>query len=359
MDISKIDSNFIVKNELDRTDIEWYDIRKAPFKIYGPYNPTNEVPFVRLPNSVAKTVNVGVERLAYYTAGGRVRFKTDSPYIAINSEMVLTDKLPHMTLCGKAGFDAYIEKDGKSQYAFTFMPPFTMTDGYSSLKVIDKEIFGEGHYTVTINFPLYNGVTNLYVGVKEGSFIEKAKPYVNEKPVVFYGSSITQGGCASRPGTCYQAMISKELDIDYINLGFSGSAKGEKEIADYMADLPMSCFVSDYDHNAPSVEHLEKTHYALYLTIREKNPDIPYIMISRPDFCLGERSGVIKRLEVVKNSYEKAIENGDKNVYFIDGSKFFKGLNSDECTVDGTHPTDFGFSRMAEIIGDMLKKVLF
>lgn len=358
MDISKIDSNFAVKNKLDRTDIEWHDVRKEPFKIYGLYNPKTQTPFVRLPHDVAKTVNEGVERLSFYTAGGRVRFKTNSPYVAINSEMVLTDKMPHLTLCGKAGFDAYIEKDGKSRYAFTFMPPFTMTDGYSSLREIDKQIFGEGPYTVTINFPLYNGVTNLYIGVKEGSVIEKAKPYVNEKPVVFYGSSITQGGCASRPGTCYQALISKNLNLDYINLGFSGSARGEKEIADYMANLPMCCFVSDYDYNAPNAEHLEKTHYPLYLKIREKHPDIPYIMISRPDFCLGERSEVSKRLAVVKNSYEKAVANGDNNVYFIDGSKFFEGLHADECTVDGTHPNDLGFYRMAEIIGNTLKKVL-
>ncbi len=358
MDISKIDSNFIVKNELDRTDIEWHDVRKIPFKIHGLYNPETHVPFVRLPNSVAKTVNEGVERLAFYTAGGRVRFKTDSPYIAINAEMVLTDKMPHMTLCGKAGFDAYIEKGGKSHYAFTFMPPFTMTDGYSSVKDIDKKIFGEGPYNVTINFPLYNGVTNLYVGIKEGSAVEESKPYINEKPVVFYGSSITQGGCASRPGTCYQALISKNLNIDYINLGFSGSAKGEKEIAEYMADLTMSCFVSDYDHNAPTKEHLKETHYPLYLAIREKHPDIPYIMITRPDIRLGDSFVAEVRREIILESFNKAVANGDKNVYFIDGGKFFEGMNADECTVDTVHPNDLGFSRMAEIIGDTLKKVL-
>ena len=89
MDISKIDSNFIVKNELDRTDVEWHDVRKAPFEIYGLYNPETEVPFVRMPHSVAKTVNEGVERLAFYTAGGRVCFKTDSPYVAVVDDISL------------------------------------------------------------------------------------------------------------------------------------------------------------------------------------------------------------------------------------------------------------------------------
>ena len=359
MDISKIDSNFSVKCESGREDTSWYDVRKAPFKLCGLHNPQTHVPFVRVPNDIAKTVNQGVERLSFHTAGGRVRFKTDSPYIAITAQMVLTDKMSHMTLCCKAGFDAYIEKNGKSQYAFTFVPPFNMVDGYSTIREIDKKLFGDGPYNVTINFPLYNGVTNLYIGLKEGSLIEEPLPYYNEKPVVYYGSSITQGGCASRPGTCYQALISKNLTIDYINLGFSGSARGEKEIAEYMAGLDMCAFVCDYDHNAPSEEHLEKTHFPLYCTVREKYPDIPFIMISRPDIRLGERSEVPGRRNVIKNSYEKAVASGDKNVYFIDGSKFFEGLNADECTVDGIHPTDLGFHRMSEIIGDLLKKVLF
>ena len=359
MDISKIDSNFIIKNEIDRTDVEWYDVRKEPFEIYGLYNPKTQMPFIRMPIEIAKTVNPGVERLSFYTAGGRVCFKTDSPYIAINSEMVLTDKMSHMTLCCKAGFDVYIERDGKSQYAFSLLPPFNMVDGYSSLKEIDKQIFGEGPYNVTINFPLFNGVTNLYIGLKEGSTVEEPLPYYNEKPVVYYGSSITHGGCASRPGTCYEALISKNLNIDYINLGFSGSARGEKEIAEYMASLDMCAFVCDYDHNAPSAEHLAKTYYPLYSVIREKHPDIPYIMISRPDIRLGDRSDVLKRLDAIKDCYEKAVANGDKNVYLINGSKFFEGLNADECTVDGVHPTDLGFHRMSVIIGDLLKKVLF
>lgn len=359
MDISKIDSNFRVKCESGRKDTKWYNARKAPFKIHGLYNPETQVPFVRMPHDVAKTINEGVERLAFNTAGGRVRFKTDSPYISITSQMVVTTLMSHMTLCGKAGFDAYIEKDGKSEFAFTFIPPADMTDGYSSTKDISKEIFGDGPYNVTINFPLYNGVTNLYIGVKEGSLLQESSPYLNEKPVVYYGSSITQGGCASRPGMSYQALISKNLNIDYINLGFSGSARGEKEIADYMADLEMSAFVCDYDYNAPSEEHLAKTHYPLYLAIRKKHPDIPYIMITKPDIRLGYSRVNRVRREIILESFNKAVACGDKNVYFIDGSKFFEGMNSDECTVDCIHPTDFGFYRMSLIIGDLIKKVLF
>lgn len=359
MKISDIDSNFKVENNFDREDIVWLDSRKEPFKIYGLYNAEEQVPFVRMPIDTANAVSEAVGHLNYNTAGGRVRFKTSSPYIAINAHMSNICKVSHMTLSASAGFDVYIEKNGKSIFAFSYIPPTEITEGYSELKNIDTEIFGNAPYNVTINFPLYSGVDNLYIGLKKDSLLEKSTPYINDKPVVFYGSSITQGGCASRPGNCYQNLISKNLNMDYINLGFSGSAKGEPEISDYMSKLSMCCFVCDYDHNAAVLEDLIKTHYAMYEKIRENNPNIPYIMISRPCIRQSESADVTARRRIIKESYEKAIANGDKNVYFIDGSTFFQGDHVDECTVDLVHPNDLGFFRMSEKIGELLKKLLF
>ena len=118
----------------------------------------------------------------------------------------------------------------------------------------------------------------------------------------------------------------------------------------------MSAFVSDYDHNAPTIEHLENTHFALYKTIRAKNPDIPYIMVTRPDYRNHDESE--SRRQVILKSYRDALALGDKNVYFVDGKEFFVGKYTDMCTVDGIHPTDLGFSFMADHIEDALKKAL-
>jgi lysophospholipase L1-like esterase len=118
----------------------------------------------------------------------------------------------------------------------------------------------------------------------------------------------------------------------------------------------MSAFVSDYDHNAPNHEHLEKTHHYLYKTIRQAYPDIPYFMVTRPDFYFNEDS--IGRRDIVMKSYLEARAAGDKNVYFIDGSAFFNGAPIADLTLDHCHPNDEGFGRMASYIGDVIAKVM-
>ena len=127
-----------------------------------------------------------------------------------------------------------------------------------------------------------------------------------------------------------------------------------------MAGLEMSVFVSDYDHNADSTEYLRSTHYKMYEKIRAAHPDIPYIMISRPDFYKRGISGidVIMRRQVILDSYHRAfIENRDRNVYFIDGGGFFTAEYADCATVDGTHPNDYGMVCMADTVANMLKRV--
>ena len=136
---------------------------------------------------------------------------------------------------------------------------------------LTREIVADGkEHTFTINFPLYQGVNSLYIGLKEGSVIKEAPEYETTAPFVYYGSSITQGGCASRPGSAYQNILSRHLQWDHINLGFSGSCKGEDEMAYYIASLDMSVFVYDYDHNAPTVEHLKNTHEIFFKKIKIK-----------------------------------------------------------------------------------------
>ena len=208
----------------------------------------------------------------------------------------------------------------------------------------------------TIHFPLYNDVDSLEIGLKRGSHVSHGAPYRPVPPVVFYGSSITQGGCASKPGNAYSNLISAALNVDHINLGFSGSALGEEPMAKYIASLPMSVFVLDYDYNAPSADYLNNTHEPFFRTIREQRPDLPILMISRCSFFEGEDARL--RREVIYRTYRNAVEKGDKNVYFLDGARFFDNGNDLVYTVEGCHPNDAGFLRMAEVIGIELEKIL-
>ena len=141
--------------------------------------------------------------------------------------------------------------------------------------------------------------------------------------------------------------------MDYINLGFSGNAKAEDEIAAYIKELPMSLFVYDYDHNAPSLEYLQATHEKMFRIIRDRNPNLPIVMMSKPQFYLNPADE--KRRQVVERTYQNAIHAGDKNVYFIPGQDLMTYCGNDG-TVDAVHPTDYGFFSMAKVLGDLIEK---
>ena len=337
-DISKIDKNFKIESTVEREGLKFYNVTEEPFTVYGIFRENNE--WVRMPDEVARATSEGVHSLSKHTAGGRVRFITDSPYIVIKAIVNGAYMMAHMPQTGLGGFDLYRLVDGKEVYVKTFIPKVPATPELDA--VIDVcNFIGKGEFSFTINFPLYCPVQELYVGIKDGSTLKKAPGYRKEAPIVYYGSSITQGGCASRPGNSYQAMMSRYFDLDHVNLGFSGNGKGEPVMADYIASLDMCAFVLDYDHNAPTAEHLKNTHKPLFDKVRAAHPDIPIVMMSRPNLL----NLVDERTEIIRDTYKAAVAAGDKNVYFIHGIEMLELCNGDG-TVDGTHPNDLGFFSM-------------
>ena len=149
--------------------------------------------------------------------------------------------------------------------------------------------------------------------------------------------------------------MSRKLDFDHINLGFSGSGKAEQEIADYIAGLPMSVFVYDYDHNAPDLAHLEATHERMFKTIRQKNPDLPILILSRPKYRLSQVE--TQRLAIIRKTYENAVSAGDACVWFVEGPALM-AMAENEGTVDGTHPNDLGFASMARCLEPVFENIL-
>ena len=351
--IEKIDQNMAIRSTISEPDICFYDVRKPPFDVYGFYNYQTETKFKRMPDAVAETVNEGVKMLNYATAGGRVRFCTDSQYVAIRAIMPHIEHMSHFAMTGSSSFDLFIDdpESGVSRFHRPFRIDKDAKGGYESIIKFGKK---QMRY-FTINFPTYSYVKDLFIGLQETASVGEGLKYRPIAPVVYYGSSITQGACASRPGNIYQNIISRHMNLDYINLGFSGSGRAEDTMVDYLCSLEMSAFVCDYDHNAPDVAHLEATHRKMYEKIRASHPEIPYIMISRVDFDL-EYDANIKRRDVIIDTYRYARANKDKNVYFIDGAGVFRGPYQDLCTTDGCHPTDIGFALMADAIECELKR---
>ncbi|OGV47390.1 MAG: hypothetical protein A2017_05280 [Lentisphaerae bacterium GWF2_44_16] len=350
MKIEDIDSNFKTATISGRK-LNFLNIEQKPFRLCGFAWYEKEHKFCRLPESIMDKVNDGVKILAWNTSGGMLRFRTNSKTIAIKAELLSISNVPTMANSGTSGFDIYIGNGEKKKYQRSAYPAGNAKNIES---ILIEDMDGEMR-EYTVNFPLYNGIKELSLGFEDGCKIEEPSHFKYQKPVLFYGSSITQGGCASRPGNTYTNILGRRLNAEIINLGFSGSCKGEPAIAEAISSLELSAFVMDYDHNAPSVEYLKNTHEDFFRIVRKHQPELPVIIISRPN---TEHKDVDKRLAVIKKTFDNAVSNGDKRVYFINGKALFGKTHRDACTVDSCHPNDLGFMRMAENIYPILKEAL-
>ena len=346
-DIDKNIASQIVRYE----GMKVYDVQEAPFKIYGLMQQSSGK-FERIPQQIADKVNVSVQQLNSNTSGGRIRFKTDSKQIIVNAVLPTVCHFPHMPLTGSSCFDLYAD----GEYVNVFRPDFfdKTKDGTARY---DAAIFlGERKMRdIIIHFPLYNEVRDVFVALEEDATVLRGELYEIMKPVVFYGSSITQGGCASHPGNCYPAIISRRLNCDYVNLGFSAGCFGEQIMAEYIGGLEMGVLVYDYDHNAGDIGLLEASHETYFRTIREKKPDVPIVIVSAADRFLGQQEN---RWNIIRRTYDNAVKNGDKNVYLLDGDEIYKEVGVDLCTVDSIHPNDLGFWCMANKVGEVVKEIL-
>lgn len=354
--IEDIDHHFKINADIPR-DYRFFDPRQEPMQLYG-LAPNDQGSYCRLPLDFLKECNDGVKVLAWHLAGACVRFSTDARGLAVIWSLKDKGNMPHFTACGQSGLELFEESDEGVFQIKNFIPAM---DTGSCGCALNQSAFtplpgGLRHYV--LYFPLYNGLDELMLGFPPDARVEKGRTPRIEKPIVFYGSSITQGGCAAKVGSCYTTLLCRRLDAAQINLGFSGSGRGEENMARYIASLDMSAFVLDYDHNAPTVEHLEKTHERFFSIVREAHPDLPIVMMSKPDFD-SDRVGNALRRNVIARTYAHALEKGDKNVWFINGESFFGNHEREICTVDGCHPTSVGFLRMADVVEAVLRPVLY
>ena len=348
MKIETIDRNFRAATVGD-LDFQFTDVRQAPFALEGfPWGDPDH-PFCRLPPAMTEAdVNAGALQLGRHTTtGGAVRFRTDSPQIAIRAKLSHSSDMNHMPRAGSAGFDIYLGTGRDARHFGTAQPSPHEVD---LVRVLAQAPQGGGLKDWCVNFPLYGGAESVEIGIRPGSRLEAPAPHAVARPVLFYGSSITQGGCASRPGNVYTSMLCRAVDAPQINLGFSGSAKGEPAVARAIASLDLAGFVMDYDHNAPSVEHLQQTHEPFFKLVREARPELPILLLSRCDIWLDadepSREANLERRDIVMRTYLNARAQGDRQVFFVDGIGLFGDQDRGACAVDRCHPNDLGFHRM-------------
>ena len=201
----EVDRNMLIETSINEPDIRFYDVREDPFEIYGLYDPKGQDVFKRLPDEIGQNVNSGVKRLYLHTAGGRVRFSTDSKYVAIKCIMPYITRYSHMAMTATSGFDLFIDSEAGSRFHRPFKPDVNMEGGYESvLKFATREM----RY-FTINFPSYNPVDTLYIGLQQDAKVGEGKKYRSPLPIFPFSSMHSMRMYCSPPFSEYEISVRK------------------------------------------------------------------------------------------------------------------------------------------------------
>jgi len=339
--------------------LTWHAPGEPPFQLDGfPWFEQDRV-YRRFPLSPAEPLPEAVDALANSTAGGQIRFQTDSCRVAVRVQLTGPANMNHMPSTGQCGFDLYVGPPGQVRYHNTTKYDHTQT-------AYQIELLSQPHSelrTITLYFPLYQGVREVLVGLEPEATVLAPPAWSLDAPIAAYGTSITQGGCAARPGMAYTNILSRALNVDFVNLGFSGSGRGEPEVARLLTCLtPCALYILDYEANSGGTEQYRKTLPEFIRILRQARTDIPVLLISRipsGSEAINAAAGGDRRerLDFQRQLVADLRQAGDAGVHFCDGSGLL-GEDFDECTVDGSHPTDLGFWRMAQNLEPVIREIL-
>lgn len=352
IDIEKLDPNMTLE-KADAKGVAWFDPRTPPFRLVGfPWIGEDKV-YRRLPVKPQWPIRGAVDSLANSTAGGQIQFQSDSPKVLLRVKLRQASGMYHMPATGQSGFDLYVGEAAKQRYLKTTSFDAKATDYEVTLFNGSKT---KRHFT--LNFPLYNGVESVELGVMAGATISPPLPYAHDGRIVVYGTSITQGGCAARPGMAYTNILSRRLNMEFVNLGFSGNGKGEPALAKLINQIDRKrLIVLDYEANAG--ESIRKTLGPFVDILRSQDKDISILVISKIRYAgeLFDPAQLEKaqaRAQFQADFVKARQAGGDSNIHFLDGGSLL-GEHADECTVDGVHPTALGFMKMADGIESAIK----
>jgi lysophospholipase L1-like esterase len=328
------------------------------FPLYGKISEQTETRYERLPATLRTISRPPVWELGKNTAGLFLRFRTNSTTIGLAWSLYENRTMSHMSLTGIKGFDLYCFENGAWHFVNSAQPAANAMHNtatvISNMEGSEKEMM--------LYFPLYDGVTALQIGIDSSAMIAPpALPVpVREKPVICYGTSILQGGCASRPGMAHTNILSRRFNREFINLGFSGNGQLDYEMAELIAAREAALIILDFVPNA-SVQQMHEKMEKFYHIIREKQPYTPILFIEDPPFPSGKYNRVLQHEVEAKNNAVREIfarikATGDAHVEFI-SSVLMIGTDG-EATVDGIHFTDLGFMRYAGYLEPYIKKYL-
>ncbi len=343
----------------DADGMAWHSPRSAPFRLLGMGWTLPEGLYRRMPLQARWPLPESVNALAWHTAGLQVRFRTTSRRVCLRVRLRGAHGMDHMPATGQCGFDAYLGEVGAMTYAGTAR----FGRDKDAYQVTLCSFPDAALRTVTLNFPLYQGVEELAIGLEGGSRRAAAPRPACRRPVVVYGTSITQGGCASRPGMAYTNILSRRIDAEFVNLGFSGSGRGEPEVAHILATLPApALFVMDYDANCGGLEKMHESLPAFLAILRRRWRETPILVLSKIAYAAEAYDAARLATRLAMRDFQRQTvarlrRAGDRRIVFHDGGTLL-GSDYTECSVDGAHQTDLGFLRMANRLEMPIRKLL-
>ncbi len=347
--LADIDPNMATR-EADPTT-QWLDADAPGLRLSGLAFRQDNKSFARVPKA---SLPSGVRSLGVCTSGVQLAFKTNSSKISVRVKLDHPMRMDHMATTGSCGFDLYCGGPGKWRYFGCAR--FSPQENSYTAEIVSGMTCEMREYV--INFPLYSGVESFSLGLDWDAEVAPPTAWRSLRPIVWYGTSITQGGCASRPGMCSTNILSRKWNLPILNFGFSGSGKGEHCVAEMLASIEdPAMYILDYEANA-KLPILQETLEDVIDTIRINHPKTPIVVISRTihckDFYLANDTDECRKFQ--RETVEARRQAGDRAIYFIDGMS--GDVDLFEGTVDGIHLTDYGFARQSAYLAPQLEKIL-
>lgn len=343
-----------------KAQITWHNPLKSEYPVIQNRGWSDEIKesYQRLPDRAQEKVRKAVWGLSQNSAGLAIHFYTNASEIQIRYGVKSGFAMSHMPATGKSGVDLYaIDQDGDWRYLFGKYN-FADTVSYTYKEIIGADT--DYGYEYRLFLPLYNTVSWLEIGVQSSasfSFI----PELKEKPIVVYGTSIAQGGCASRSAMGWTNILSRKTNLPVINLGFSGNGPLESEVVDLLAELDASIIIYDCLPNMRGLttdEVIKRTIYGIE-TIREKS-NVPILItdhIGYSNYKMNQKNNddVIRLNNASYSAFDSLQRAEVENVFYLDKEK----LNfPDDGTVDYVHPNDLGMQAYADAYEIKVRKIL-
>jgi lysophospholipase L1-like esterase len=356
--IEELDKNLALKPARRGDGMRWLRPGEARMAVRGlAWWEENEGRFYRLPLRAEGTVPAPVWELCQSTAGGQVAFRSDTPRLDVRVTTRAITHMAHMPLSASNGLALYAGAPGTLRYWGSAIPDQESPSFSRTLfEALPKKM-----REFRLHMPLYKELDDLELGVARGARILPPSPLALPRPVVFYGTSITQGGCASTAGSDFVSTVGRRLNLDVVNLGFSGNGLGHPEVAELMTEIDASLYVLDYAANVQAAE-MRRTLPKFVRILQEGRPGTPILLITALCYATYDFNDATReRHEVTRDAimefYARQRRKGDRTIHLADGFDLMP-FGADALTVDGGHPSEHGFQVMAERLIPHLSRIL-